>query len=286
MADYPNDTANQQGTSDSAHQDSPTANQALSTTEGGLSVLQVNREEMPDQALVERAVREINELANKMVYKGSIDVGEYLLREFFNNDPKLAASKNPSKKASYRELCKREDLTIKAPQLSVMVRVAAQERFFLENEIDSDKLSYRAKAELIKLPSEKPEEKAAKIAVIGEIIAGGMTTRQVAEKILQIRHTDESGPGTVGGKLPVKYFDALDRYFEDEALARLSVGEESLRKVRKDTRLALKEKALATKDKIQHLIAKCDALVSAIEKIESEEREKPKKQRGKGRGKK
>ncbi len=43
--------------------------------------------------------------------------------------------------------------------LSVMVRVAAQEKFFLEKNLDTASLSYSHKAELVKLPNDDKKVK-------------------------------------------------------------------------------------------------------------------------------
>jgi len=105
-----------------------------------------------DQTLVNNAVHFINEKANEHVYKAYEEIGNYLLEKFFDNDLELASSRNPKKLVSYQALREREDLAIHPARLGVMVRVAAQEKFFASKKLPSEKLSYTHKSELVKLP--------------------------------------------------------------------------------------------------------------------------------------
>jgi len=107
-----------------------------------------------DKDLVDKAVKLINEKASKTVYKGYLEIGEYLLLNFFNNDIKEASSKNRKKAVSFQELRKRPDLEVHPSSLSRMVRVASQERYFIQRNVNTDGLSYSHKIELIKLDNE------------------------------------------------------------------------------------------------------------------------------------
>lgn len=55
-----------------------------------------------DQELIEQSVRFINEKANETLYKGSLEIGRYILNHFFHGDIRLASSKNPIKTNSYK----------------------------------------------------------------------------------------------------------------------------------------------------------------------------------------
>ncbi len=89
---------------------------------------------------MEQAVKFINEKANETLYKGSEEIGAYILKKFFDDDIEKATSKNPRKPASYRALCSHPGLVLRPEALSVMVRVAAQEKFFLDKKLDVKKL--------------------------------------------------------------------------------------------------------------------------------------------------
>ena len=83
-----------------------------------------------DQKLVDQAVVYINETIIETSYKGSIQIGGYILEHFFNNDINLACSRAPNKSVSFTELCKRDDLGVHPTTLSRMVRVASQREVF------------------------------------------------------------------------------------------------------------------------------------------------------------
>jgi hypothetical protein len=124
------------------------------------------------------AVKFINEKANKMVYKGSVEIGNYILEHFFGNDTSLASSKNPKKPVSYGKLCRRKDLLLSSMELSTMVRVASQEKFLKEKKVDVSKLTYTHKARLTKL-----ENGDLKIGLVKDCIEKGWSTRVLTNKI-------------------------------------------------------------------------------------------------------
>ena len=53
-----------------------------------------------DDAQIDEAVAFINERVASHVYRGSLEIGEYVLVRFFNNDIRLAGSKNGHKSIS------------------------------------------------------------------------------------------------------------------------------------------------------------------------------------------
>jgi hypothetical protein len=105
-----------------------------------------------------------------------------LLEKFFNNDIKAASSRNPKKANSFRKLCERQDLLVHSGTLSEMVRVAAQEKLLLDAEIDSKKLSYTHKAELIKLPKDSQ-----KIDLAKKAIEENLSTREMADLVKEAK---------------------------------------------------------------------------------------------------
>jgi hypothetical protein len=135
-----------------------------------------------DTTLVDAAVKFVNEKANETLYKGSEEIGAYILEKFFDNDINKATSKNPRKPESYRALCAHPELVLKPEALSVMVRVAAQEKFFLDKKLDIQKLSYSQKAELVKLGNDK-----AKLKLVRNIIVNPVSVRKLQERINKMR---------------------------------------------------------------------------------------------------
>ncbi len=75
--------------------------------------------------LIDHAVEHMNEIVNKSVYSGMMEIGRYVLEKFFDNDIEEATSKNPRKPDSYKKSCRREDLMISVADLSMALRVAA-----------------------------------------------------------------------------------------------------------------------------------------------------------------
>jgi hypothetical protein len=148
-----------------------------------------------DTTLVDAAVKFINEKANETLYKGSEEIGAYILEKFFGNDIDQATSKNPRKPESYRALCTHPDLVLKPEALSVMVRVAAQEKFFLDKKLDVKKLSYSHKAELVKLGNNDK-----KLKLVKNIVINPISVRKLQERISKMRKEDlpERDPSLAG----------------------------------------------------------------------------------------
>lgn len=138
---------------------------------------------------IEEAVVFINEKAQETIYRGAEEIGAYILENFFNNDIVEATSRNPRKSLSYRTLCKHPNLVIKFEQLSVMVRVAAQERFLLDNHIDTTKLSYSHKAELVKLDNGTD-----KLALLKSLISKPLSVRELQDKVWRLRKDSTQVP--------------------------------------------------------------------------------------------
>lgn len=87
--------------------------------------------EKADQALVDRVALQIRTILKDTVVRGTEEVGQFLLREFFNNDPNLYASASHSKHASLRMLedrCDTLDLPVRRSFLGNALRVAVLAR--------------------------------------------------------------------------------------------------------------------------------------------------------------
>lgn len=81
-----------------------------------------------DSALVERAVAQIKDIVSKTLARGMDEVGQYLLREFYEDDPALYHSSSPNKHASLTlllERCETMDLPVSRTFLSNSLRIAA-----------------------------------------------------------------------------------------------------------------------------------------------------------------
>jgi len=97
------------------------------STTAELVVLPASAEKV-DKALVDRAVAHIRDVVSKTVARGLDDVGTYLLREFYEDDPALYLSASPSKHASLSmlvERCESLELPVSRTFLANALRMAA-----------------------------------------------------------------------------------------------------------------------------------------------------------------
>lgn len=221
-----------------------------------------------DIDLVDQAVAFINEKYNENAYKTAIEIGAYVLKTFFHDDIALAASRNPRKPASFRALCKSEKLIPRPDTLSVMVRVAAQEKFFLEKGLDTASLSYTHRAELVKLPNDDD-----KVKFVKSVMQKALTSREVEQKVKAIRKKDGHAKAlsqVLDAEMdnPRKLFAGATvlEIFQDTAL----LGEE-LKQLKKRKLRRICEKAMQRAEETQRWSHLYQTLVDTIEEITQEE---------------
>jgi dGTP triphosphohydrolase len=214
-----------------------------------------------DKALVNDAVNFINEKANETLYRGSEEIGAYLLERFFGNDIAVASSRNPHKPASYTALCQRADLAVHPATLSLMVRVAAQEVYFKQRRFNAAGLSYTHKAELVKLPNT-----AEKIRLAQKALKSTLTSRLLSEEVKKTR--EKSGAkGKVISSVIEKYMTDPVRLFENARRNDFLSNADNLKKIRRETRQKLLEKALEMVQKTKEWGKRYRALAKELEKI-------------------
>jgi hypothetical protein len=131
---------------------------------------------------IDQAVKFINEKANEAVYNGSIEVGAFILKNFYDDDVQSATSRNPRKPISYSKLCQHPELTVKPETLGVMVRVAAQEKYFADENVNTGGLTYSHKAELAKLYNDQE-----KIDLVKDTLEEGWSVRQLKDEVYALR---------------------------------------------------------------------------------------------------
>ncbi len=217
-----------------------------------------------DKALIKKAVQFINQKANEHLYKASVEIGAYVLKHFFDDDIKAAGSRNPRKPASYRALCDNEGLAITVEALSVMVRVAAQEKFFLSKSVDSSALSYSHKAELVKLANDKE-----KIKLVKLVIQKSLPYRDLKARIQKMR-ADRPQPDLPLSRLIQKDVDNPERLSAKsnlEAVQDKVALQSELRAIDSERREELLKKAREKKGEIEQWLALYAALVEALEEL-------------------
>jgi len=243
---------------------------------------QTNLPEVADDQKIEEAVKIINEKANETIYKGSIEIGEYILKEFFENKIELARSKNPRKEASFNKLCERDDLNIHPNRLGIMIRVASQERLLTEKEIDTSSLSFTHKASLVKIHDDNK-----KITLINKCIENNWTTRKLEKEITKKLEKLQPGKDSSIIQITKKYITKVEDVIKTVEDSSLNVNDDDLSKMtpsRLDKLEAqlknLKKKAADFSKKSETLTTGCDNLldrVSAAKKVR--ERNPPKRGR-------
>ncbi|MEW6141191.1 MAG: hypothetical protein AB1733_23450 [Thermodesulfobacteriota bacterium] len=215
--------------------------------------------------LISEAVNFINEKANEFVYRGYEEIGIFLLERFFENNVEKASSRNPRKPAAYRKLCQREDLAIHPSRLGVMVRVAAQEKFFASQDLNTSRLSYTHKAELVKIP-DGPE----KTRLVKKLLEKSLSTRQTADLVNKARKNLKHPhvPSTKGLEKKV-YHPA--RLFSDPTVADLlSDGnrlKQKLSRLKGKTRQNLHAAVTEMLDRTRNWVRQYEVLKAAVDEL-------------------
>jgi len=214
---------------------------------------------------VEAAVQFINEKLNEYVYKGSIEIGDYVLKHFFNDSIELATSRNPNKPDSYNKLCESGALAVDAKQLSVMVRVASQEKFFSEKEIDTTGLSYTHKACLVKIFDENIKK-----SLIKDCIANNWTTKKLDEVIgkkLRPEHEKNLIDMTTNSLSKIKIVSKfLDNNNINDKITELDNMDKRAKKAYIEKVKKLKGQVDESISKLQMLSSTCNTIVQQINK--------------------
>lgn len=138
-----------------------------------------------DKRLIDEAVDWIRDTALEGIKKTLGEVGEYIIRKFFDDDVGLVRSKSPSKHASFRALAERcgsADFPVSKTWLNNAVGVAVMSR-----QLSSPKSAFRLLPPTLQetlLPLKDPDrvEKVAK-----KVIEGECTLREARKVVAQER---------------------------------------------------------------------------------------------------
>ena len=227
-------------------------------------------------ALIDKSVEFINNAILKTIYKGSLEIGEYLLKNFFNDDIELASSKNPHKPISFQELCKRPDLGVHPSTLSRMVRVASQERYLIDGKANVNELSYSHKLELIKLPNDKN-----KLKLVERCLKQKISCKKLSETIFETRRKTRG----VIEPSPLKLISNVDKLIEGTQLPALISKPEKLENMMPKTRTKIRERTSILLQKMTTITKDCNSLITTLDDIEKkkqlekEQKEKEKEER-------
>ena len=223
-----------------------------------------------DPALIDRSVKFINKTIIATSYKGSLEIGEYLLEHFFDNDIEKASSRNPHKPLSFQKLCKRDDLGVHPSTLSRMVKVASQEKYFVQKQTDTKGLTYSNRLEFTKLPNDQK-----KLKLVEKCIKEEMSFSTLSARISKKSKGVTPLP-------PLKLMSNMDKLFEGTELQTLLSTPDKLENVWSTTRTQMKEKANTLLNKMETLKNDCNSLITTLDDIEKKKKlEKEQKEREK-----
>jgi hypothetical protein len=176
--------------------------------------------EKVDRDLVERSVAHIRGLLAKTVTRGMEEVGRYVLREFYNDDPELYLSASPNKHASLRlliERCESHELPVSRTFLSNALRMAAVTKE-LPRSASFHRLPPSHRVELLRVKAPEQVERLAAKAVEARLSV------QKLRALVQ-KEGDRTRSGAVRGRKrtpnALKAIEACLRTLRDEATGRL-----------------------------------------------------------------
>ncbi len=207
-----------------------------------------------DEELVEKAVKEIKSILAQTVIKGMIDVGAYVLKEFFNDDPELASSRNPLKNASYRSLvekCETADMPVGKTWLNNAVGVAILTKA-LPEKADFNKLQQSKQTVLLPLHDPKKVEKVAARAVKQDLTV--VELREVVRKEVEKARVKGEKRGRPPTPLIVKTLDRSLKLFTLES-GRKSFTKAQVNELSDDDAKKVRESAEELMDSLKKLLA-------------------------------
>ena len=153
---------------------------------------------------IDNAVEFIKEHSCAGLYGTAIEIGQYVIDNLFERDPEAARSRNPKKSASFRKLCKRDDLPIPETTLRRMVHIYLQKLFLDANGIDTTENSpftYSHLSELVVMKETDATNKEKKLAIVREalkVLENGTLTALKLRKMVSNKLKEGKGQPDTG----------------------------------------------------------------------------------------
>jgi len=223
---------------------------------------EIKTPDIMDEKDIDAAVNFINETVNETIYNGSIAIGKYILKHFFKGDVKLASSKNPRKSASFNKLYERIDLIIHPNKLALMVRVASQEQYLIDNSLETEGLSYTHKAALVKL-----DDTEKKIKIIKKCIEKKWSTRDLENEIKKINQGLLLDTKSSLIQTTKKYIAKVDDVLNTVEDSFFDIDDDELSKMAKDKRKKLEGYLNKLKTKIKDTVKKTDDISTGCDEL-------------------
>jgi hypothetical protein len=173
-----------------------------------------------DKVLVDRAITHIREVLAKTVTRGLDEVGRYLLKEFFDDDPEVFFASGPNRHASLRKLIEQSesiDLPVNRTFLVNALRVAVVGKALPES-ATFNRLPPSHRVELLRV-----REPAALARLAGRAVDGKLSVlklRALVQKAV-VRQKESPGRGRTAKPAVLKVVDGCLRLLRDEETGKL-----------------------------------------------------------------
>jgi hypothetical protein len=229
---------------------------------------EVPGESLPEETgdLIEDAVRFINFTTRKMLSDYALNIGDYLLTRFFNDDALLASSTDRYKNASFSQLCKRPDISLTRQTMGEMVRMSAQFRIFNSISIDISPLNYTKQLYLTRLPHSET-----KLDLAMECLNDGMTSDALLDRIQEIKkalNPPEPGPPPPE-KLIDTYSGVMTRFVKNAVMPSLFADRDHLYGLESDTRTRLRQTAAQWMADLEAKRLECQTIIDNLDYIDT-----------------
>jgi hypothetical protein len=176
--------------------------------------------EKVDKELVERSVAHIREIIAKTVSVGQEEIGRFLLKEFFDDDPTAYVASTASKHASLRKLmerCESLDFPVSRTFLQNALRLAAVSRG-LPRGATFNQLPASHRVELLRVKAPERLEKLATRAVEGRL---SVKKLRVLVQKAEVRSATAPGRGRTAAPSVSKAVEGCLRLLRDEETGKL-----------------------------------------------------------------
>jgi len=203
--------------------------------------------EKVDRELVEQAVAHIRDALAKTVTRGMDEVGRYLLKTFYDDDPELYFSASPSKHASLRlliERCESMDFPVSRTFLGNALRMAAVSKD-LPQAATFRRLPSSHRVELLRLKAPENVERLASKAISQKLSVQKL--RALIQKEME-RGSAASDRGRKRTPQVLRTIEACLRVLRDEETGKLLVRRSDVDEMT-DEQLARAQTALASLEK-------------------------------------
>lgn len=179
-----------------------------------------------------------------------IDIGKYLLAEFYQNDITRFHHRAPRKSVSLRKLADRDDINITYVSLCYAVRLAIQERRFFSHNGVFQSLTPSHKVVLLQVERDGDKVHYAKEAIEKKLSVRQLRRKLVSDGILPARGRE---PRRIAPSSPS--FKKLIRMVKPFSnLQRRTINEINVSEIPARDRARLKQSALQARDRLDALI--------------------------------